>query len=556
MITRAGVQAMMGANPHFTSAYVFGNQSRAIRMAVPDHIQWLLEGRDKWNMRRRENDFTPDFSGADLYQAFDGAGELSSDGEIPLASFDLRRANFANSRLNTPFSTAGVNLRKANLRSAEFRAAQLPNAKLDGADLRNAGLADADLLQASLRDCLLTTAGLAGTNLWHADLTGADLRSAYLEGASLSLATLTNADFTNAVLTGADLSYSRPWTAKLFPPEDAALAPSDTPGERDISSISELLQQCTRLRENALPNRVFYFRGESHDGWKLEPSVMRSQDGIAALRAHEGEMLLELMSQRPEDFVAARSALAQWVLAQHHGLKTRLLDVTRNPLVALLGACGGLGSEVEEEPGNGLVHVFSVPRQFIKPFTSDTVAVIANIAKLSRLDQDCLLGWTLEESEKRLPGIPSEHPHYDDGMRLNGEVMRRLYHLIRQERPHFMERIDPRDYFRVFVVEPLQSFERIRAQAGAFLISAFHERFERDEVLRWNPHIPLYDHTVLDVPNKSKELLVSELGLLGITRENLLPGLDEAANAVARRYSSMYRLAPPGEEPSKSGSAS
>ena len=525
-------------------------------MAVSDHIKWLLEGRDRWNTRRRQNDFTPDFSSVDLYQAFGDAGKLSVDGEIPLAGFDLRRANFANSRLNTPSNTAGVNLVKADLRSAEFHAAQLPYAKLDGADLRKAGLDGADLSRASLHGCLLTTARLAGTNLWDATLTGADLRSAYLEGARLRLATLTDADFTNAVLTGADLSYSHPWTAKLFRPDDPAFAPHDTPGEGDISSISELLQQCTRLRENALPNRVFYFRGESHNGWKLEPSVMRSQDGIAALRAHEGEMLLELMSQRPDDFVAARSALAQWVLAQHHGLKTRLLDVTRNPLVALLGACGGLGSEVEARPGDGRVHVFSVPRQLIKPFTSDTVAVIANIAKLSPLDQDCLLGWTWKESEERLPGIPSEHRHYDGGHRLNDEVMRRLYHLIRQERPHFMERIDPRDYFRVFVVEPLQSFERIRAQSGAFLISAFHERFERDEVLRWNPHIPLYDHIVLDVPNKSKELLVCELGLLGITRENLLPGLDEAANAVARRYSSMYRPDPPGEEPSKSGSTS
>ena len=436
-------------------------------------------------------------------------------------------------------------LRRANLRLANLCGAQLPNAKLDGADLIGARLDDADLSGACLRQSVLTSAGLPGTNLFQADLTDANLRSAYLEGANLCFATLDGAELTTATLIGADLSCSRPWTAKLFPPYESSSKPSQPAPPRPITRVADLLQHCSELRGQAPSDRQFYFRGESKNCWVLSPSVMRSNNGIPSLRAHEGEMLLELMSRRPEDFAATHTALAQWVLAQHHGLKTRLLDITRNPLVALLGACGGLGDQTNTSTCNGRIHVFSVPQQRIKPFISDTVTVISNFAKLSRPEQDSLLGWTLEESQQRTPGAPLGHLH--------DHVMRSLYHLIWQERPHFMERIDPRYYFYVFVVEPLQSFERIRAQSGAFLISAFHERFERDEVLTWNAQIPLYDHVILDVPSGSKEPIVGELSLLSVTRENLLPGLDEAAKAIDRRYSSTSCLGPAGAGPSMSG---
>ena len=71
-------------------------------------------------------------------------------------------------------------------------------------------------------------------------------------------------------------------------------------------------------------NMRFYFRGErcSCTSWELRPSLLRSETS-PGLRGFEGEMLLNLMARRPEEFGEATSAVEQWVLAQHHGLQTK-----------------------------------------------------------------------------------------------------------------------------------------------------------------------------------------------------------------------------------------
>ena len=241
-------------------------------------------------------------------------------------------------------------------------------------------------------------------------------------------------------------------------------------------------------------------------------------------------MLVDLRSRRAEDFVEATSALDQMVVAQHYGLPTRLLDVTRNPLVALFHA----SEEQSEVPDvDGRIHVFAVPKFLVKPFNSDTVSVITNFARLRRGEQNLLLGKTKEETQDDTdPGYGAESS-FGNPYAL---AMNRLYQFIRLERPSFEERIDPKDLFRVVVVEPQQSLERIRAQSGAFLISAFHERFEETEVQRWIKDPPLYHHYTLTVPGGRKSAIYEELATFNIKRETMLPGLGEAAKAVTDRY--------------------
>ena len=143
---------------------------------------------------------------------------------------------------------------------------------------------------------------------------------------------------------------------------------------------------------------------------------------------------------------------------------------------------------------------------------------VANFAKLRRGEQSTLLG--------KRRGATSDY----------NSAMRKLYHLIGEEKPHFQQRIDPRDFFRVFVAQPRHTFERLSAQSGAFFISAFHERFEQDVIRWWNGGIPVYEHFPLTVPAERKQDIMAGLGILNMTRDTLFPSLEEAASAVIHHY--------------------
>lgn len=501
-----------------------------------EDLQWLLEGRDVWNSRREENPhWWPDLSEAPISSLLEEARRLTESGNPDLRSYDLKFANLSGSHLG------GVDMTGADLGAADFRQSVLNGATLievkclstdfRGALLRESDLTEADLWQAKFQDAVLSKSNFKGASCTLADFSRADLSDSSFRDAVLFEVHLVGADLTNCELWKAKvIRFGGPeWDySKLDRAEDEGIESA-----RDLLKYAEDFERHYELKEGSEAT-LLYYRGESEKHPNRIPSVMRvNSSSEYPLRSHESEMLVDLMTRRPDDFAGETTALSQLMTAQHFGLPTRLLDVTRNPLVALFHA-----TETVNQPvgAPGQLHIFAVRESMVKPYTSHSVSVVTNFSRLVRGDQNLLLTKTREftEEDSDLPPsrflTPLRSSDYQS-------ALSRLVQFIRVEHPSFEDRIDPIDLFRVFVVEPRRSNERIIAQAAAFFLSAFHERFDECEVQRRTKQLPIYHQYTIEIPYERKSCIRRQLRSLNISEETMYPGLQTAAEAVKLRYS-------------------
>lgn len=101
-----------------------------------------------------------------------------------------------------------------------------------------------------------------------------------------------------------------------------------------IDSLPDYIKLVNEIKsDNCLNEDNFYYRGQANLSWKLNPSLFRI--GVDK----ETNLIKNALYRFPYIFEREAKPIGQLVTMQHYGLPTRLLDVTRNPLVALYFTC-------------------------------------------------------------------------------------------------------------------------------------------------------------------------------------------------------------------------
>jgi hypothetical protein len=250
---------------------------------------------------------------------------------------------------------------------------------------------------------------------------------------------------------------------------------------------------------------VFYRGHSNKKKYKLEPSLFRrDEDGNYLYKDNEHILFRELLVSNSADFQSDVYTLDSLVRMQHYLLPTRLLDVTSNPLIALYFACKSAADEADEE---GEVIVFSMKRRDVEYFDSDVASCIANLARLPQTEKD--------EIKFDEEGFNQQSP------------IKRLLHLIREEKPFFEAEIIPDDLRKIICVKGKQSNDRISSQSGAFLLFGLDAVFDEEGT----PEIKVSRITV-----SNKKSILRELDLLNINESTVFPQIENSAKYVAEKF--------------------
>ncbi len=269
---------------------------------------------------------------------------------------------------------------------------------------------------------------------------------------------------------------------------------------KGITSVEGFVRKVFGMSKS--DDESLFYRGHSNrEKYKLSPAIFRSSEEQIA----EPTMFRELLISNAPDFRDDNSTFEKLVRMQHYSLPTRLLDISTNPLVALYFACKSSPDK------SGEVIRFSLKRNEIKFFDSDTVSCLANLAQLADSDKQSIsYAGSVDQFNAQDP-------------------IRKLLHFIKEEKPYFRDAIAANDLKRIVCVRGKLNNTRIVSQSGAFLI------FGLDATL---PETGNTDIKIdrMTISSSAKTKILGELDELALNESTIFPYIENSARYIAGKY--------------------
>jgi hypothetical protein len=281
----------------------------------------------------------------------------------------------------------------------------------------------------------------------------------------------------------------------------------------EIHSVADYLMKCLNNPLQEEEGMSVFYRGVN----KIYPEETRYLPSLYYLGENfykkEDDIFREVISIFPNEMLAQKWTIEKLILMQHYRFPTRILDLSKNPLVPLFFACfadKGSESSLKED---GVVYRFAVPTAEIKFCDSDTVAVIANICKRK---------WTF-------PG--EDIAHLNKKQFNKSEQIKFLIHDIREDKPFFRPIIEPDHIRSVVCLRPRMNNPRIVRQDGHFFL------FGIDGTKRKCAKLPTrWVKDPIFIPAKSKERILKELDMININEGFVYPEFEHVSNVIRKHY--------------------